>query len=1106
MDDSKAEVQDPLLEINLGTEDNHRPIYISGLMEPELLAKMEELLREFKDCFAWDYTEMPELSRDLVEHRLPTVEDFKPFKQPPRRMSAEVELQVKEEIVRLVKAKFIRPARYVEWLSNIVPVKKKTGAIRICVDFRNLNLATPKDEYPMPMADLLVDGAAKHEILSFMDGHSGYNQIFIAEEDVHKTAFRCPGSIGTFEYVVMPFGLKNAGATYQRAMNSIFHDMIGRNLEVYIDDVVIKSESRLGHVDDLRSAFERMRRHQLKMNPKKCAFGVSAGNFLGFLVHQRGIEIDKNKAKAIINAPPPKNKKGVQSLLGQINFLRRFIANSAGKVEPFSSLLKLKDEEKFRWEETHQRAFDAIKEYLAKPPVLIPPKRGRPLKLYISAAENSIGSLLAQDNDEKKEQAVYYLSRILTATERKYSPVEKLCLALYFTATKLRHYMLPSVVHIIAKTDLIKYMLTRPIIRGRIGKWTMALAEFTFRYVPQQAVKGQALADFLAAHPCVEIEEMDFLEVGTLSLFPWRLYFDGSRTFNMGGAGVIIETPKGFRTRYSFQLDFDCTNNQAEYEALIIGLEILKELGVKSVAVMGDSMLVLKQLSGDYKVTSQALLGYHALASQLMEDFDDVRLAHLPREHNTQANAMAQLASGVEISEGLSEELFKVEKRSLPSVFERGVPAEVMVLTIAPEDWRHDIVQYLKNPNGSYSQQIRRRAQYYVIRDEVLFRIGSDDLLMKCLGKKEQLVAMTEVHEGICGAHQAGIKMRWLLRRHGYYWPTILKDCIEYAKGCKDCQRHGPIQHVPAGPMNPIVKAWPFKGWAMDVIGQIYPKSSKGHKYILVATDFFTKWVEAVPLKQVTQVEVIEFIEKNIIHRFGLPESIMTDRGTAFMGEAVQAAARNWGIRMVQSTPYNPQSNGQAEASNKVIKGILEKMIDKNPKEWHSLLSNSLWAYRTSKRSATQTTPFALTYGHDAVLPLEISVKSLRVVRHAEWSEDEYGQAMAQELDDLDEVRLGALDRLKAQKEAVARAYDKKTKAKSFGVGDLVWKTILPVGSKDPKFGKWSPTWEGPFLVHQVLGKGAYKLSDQNGRVHDAPINGRFLKKYYPTVWEMAER
>ncbi|BFG30773.1 hypothetical protein CerSpe_170470 [Prunus speciosa] len=302
--------------------------------------------------------------------------------------------------------------------------------------------------------------------------------------------------------------------------------------------------------------------------------------------------------------------------------------------------------------------------------------------------------------------------------------------------------------------------------------------------------------------------------------------------------------------------------------------------------------------------------------------------------------------------------------------------------------------------------------------------------------------------------------------------------------------------------MNPIVKACPFKGWVMDVIGQIHPKSSKGHKFILVATDFFTKWVEAVPLKQVTQAEVIEFIEKSIIHRFGLPESIMTDRGTAFVGEAVKAAANNWGVRMVQSTPYNPQSNGQAEASNKVIKGILEKMIEKNPKEWHSLLSNTLWTYRTSKRSGTGTTPFALTYGHDAVLPLEILVKSLRVARHAEWSKDEYNQAMAQELDDLDEVRLRALYKLKAPKEKVARAYDKKTKAKSFGVGDLVWKTILPLGTKDRSFGKWSLTWEGPFLINQVLGKGAYMLSYESGRLHNSPINGRFLKKYYTTAWE----
>ncbi|KAI5335376.1 hypothetical protein L3X38_025509 [Prunus dulcis] len=196
----------------------------------------------------------------------------------------------------------------------------------------------------MPMADMLVDGAAHNQMLSFMDGSAGYNQIMVAEEYIHKTTFMCPGHIGAFEYIVMPFGLKNAGATYQRAINSVFHDMIGHSLEVYIDDVVIQSPEEGDHVSNLKKAFLRMRQHKLKMNPKKCVFGVQAENFLGFLVHQRGMEIDKNKAKSIIEALSPRNKKELQSLLGKINFLMRFISNSTGKIQPFSSLLRLKQE------------------------------------------------------------------------------------------------------------------------------------------------------------------------------------------------------------------------------------------------------------------------------------------------------------------------------------------------------------------------------------------------------------------------------------------------------------------------------------------------------------------------------------------------------------------------------------------------------------------------------------------------------------------------------------------------------------------------------------------------------------------------------------------
>jgi hypothetical protein len=198
------------------------------------------------------------------------------------------------------------------------------------VDFRDLNRATPKDEYPMPVAETLINVSAGKKILSFMDDNASYNQIFMAPEDIHKTAFRVPGAVGLFEYVVMTFGLKNAGAMYQRAMNYIYHDLIGKLVEIYIDDVVVKSTSTGGHLEDLRQVLERTRRFRLKMNPKKCAFDVLAGQFLGFLVHEWGIEIGLKSQEAVRIMVPPTTKRELQQLIGKINFVKRFISNLSG--------------------------------------------------------------------------------------------------------------------------------------------------------------------------------------------------------------------------------------------------------------------------------------------------------------------------------------------------------------------------------------------------------------------------------------------------------------------------------------------------------------------------------------------------------------------------------------------------------------------------------------------------------------------------------------------------------------------------------------------------------------------------------------------------------
>jgi hypothetical protein len=351
---------DELEEVDIGPEDRPRLTYVSAKLDPECKRELIELLKEFKDCFAWEYHEMPGLDRLIVEHQLPIKSGYRPFKQSPRRFNPNILDDIKET-ERLLEAKFIRPCRYAEWISNVVPVYKKNRKLRVCIDFRDLNKTTPMDGYPMPIDDMLVDAAARHKVISFLDGNAGYNQIFMAIEDIAKTTFRYPGAIGLFEWVVLTFGLKNAGATYQRAMNYIFHKLIGRIVEIYIDDVVIKSKGYKEHLADLHETLECIRKHGLKMNPNKCAFGVSPRQFLGFMVHKRGIEVDQKSMKVIDEAVPPTNKIELQSLLGKINFIRRFISNLSERIMPFSPLLKLKNDQEFKWGDVQQRAFEKIK-------------------------------------------------------------------------------------------------------------------------------------------------------------------------------------------------------------------------------------------------------------------------------------------------------------------------------------------------------------------------------------------------------------------------------------------------------------------------------------------------------------------------------------------------------------------------------------------------------------------------------------------------------------------------------------------------------------------------------------------------------------------------
>ncbi|KAF7152527.1 hypothetical protein RHSIM_Rhsim01G0085000 [Rhododendron simsii] len=475
-------------------------------------------------------------------------------------------------------------------------------------------------------------------------------------------------------------------------------------------------------------------------------------------------------------------------------------------------------------------------------------------------------------------------------------------------------------------------------------------------------------------------------------------------------------------------------------------------------------------------------------------------LQHVYRLENGDANQMAQIASGIRIPEGQNEKLIRVQKRFLPSSIKRvRNDVDVMELNLI-DDWRVPIRKFLKNPNEKTDRNIKLRAINYILMGDDLFRKSSDEALLLCITKPQTMTVMGKVHEGTCGSHQSGEKMKWLLKRYGYYWPTIRKDCISYAKGCQKYQQYGPIQRVPAFPLQSIVKPWPFRGWAIDMIGEIIPHSSQQHEYVIVATDYFTKWTEAIPLKSVAQKQVIDFIDEYIFCRFGIPETITVDQTSVFNGQEVMAYVNSYGVKILNSSPYYAQANGQVESTNKIIKNILSKMITDNPREWHDLLPKVLWAYRTSKRDSTRATPYELVYGQAAVLPVEINVISHRIARHYDSDNFDFEEAMYQELGGLEESRIDALNNIQAQKKNIEKAYNKRVHEKSFVESDLVWKAILPLDKKKKRyFGKWSPNWEGPFRVLKVLRGGAYQLESILGAIHERTINGKYLKAYFPS-------
>ncbi|KAL2248676.1 UNVERIFIED_CONTAM: Retrovirus-related Pol polyprotein from transposon [Sesamum indicum] len=452
---------------------------------------MIEFLRKNADMFAWSPSDFTGIDPEVIVHRLNVDPMARPVQQRKRTFGSNKNEVIKQEVEKLLKAGYASEVQYMDWLSNVVLVPKSSGKWRMCVDFTDLNKACPKYPYPLPRIDMMVDSTAGFEIFSMMDAYQGYHQIRMVEEDRDKTSFVTEK--GIYCYNMMPFGLKNAGATYQRLVNRMFGDLLGKTMEVYVDDMLVKSKRSQNHIEDLAQAFSIMRTYGMKLNPDKCTFGVRGGKFLGYMVSERGIEANPEKIQAIMNLRSPTSIKEVQKLTGKIASLSIFISRSADKSLPFFKILR--KAKNFIWTMECDQALQELKEYLTKPPLLANPKEGERLFLYLGVSENAVSSVLVRE-EGSNENLVYYVSKMLQGAESRYSEMEKLALALVVTARKLQPYFQSHKVVVLTNHPL-KHVMSRPEASGRLIKWAVELGQYDIEYQPRTAQKAQVLADFV---------------------------------------------------------------------------------------------------------------------------------------------------------------------------------------------------------------------------------------------------------------------------------------------------------------------------------------------------------------------------------------------------------------------------------------------------------------------------------------------------------------------------------------------------------------------------------------------------------------------------------
>ncbi|GJR98666.1 reverse transcriptase domain-containing protein [Tanacetum coccineum] len=582
-------------------------------------------------------------------------------------------------------------------------------------------------------------------------------------------------------------------------------------------------------------------------------------------------------------------------------------------------------------------------------------------------------------------------------------------------------------------------------ISGRMLKWKFELEGYDIQYRPRTAIKGQILADFIVERP--EEESSD-------------------------------ETHR-----------FEATNNEAEYEALIADLRSQRTKGIKNLQANVGSRLVANKLNGSYTPKRQGMDQDLNKVKTLAKSFKEFSIKQIPRSENKKADALSKIAS---------TSFAHLNKQVLVEELKEKSINEKEILDIVEEEgntWMTPICEYLTKEilpeDKKKARAVRRKAARYAMINGTLYKKSFLGPWLRCVGPLQANYVLREIHEGSCSMHSGPRSVVAKVIQTGYYWPTMHMDARNLIRECSDCQIHRPVPRNPQQNLTPITSPWPFYKWGIDIAGP-FPEGPGKVKFLIVAIDYFTKWIEAKAVATITGNQVKKFVWDNIVCRFGLPGEIISDNGKQFRDNPFKDWCEKLCIRQCFASVKHPQANGLVERANRSLGEGIKARLDEKSKDWIEELPHVLWAHRTMIKSSNGETPFSLTYGTEAVIPAEIGMPTLRT---AEIDQTKNNEALGINLDLIEERREQAAIQEAKSKKKMEKYYNSRVRGTSFKPGDMVYRSNEASHAKDE--GKLGPKWEGPYEVKESLGKGAYKLKDCKGNEMPRTWNICNLKKCY---------